>query len=111
MLHLGTIVEVVCFDQHYHVPNFRLLGVIMTTTSTTRNPSTVAPTTQPNTEGGKKTKAQPTGQKLLIRHLPPLITEQEVQAILGEEWKTGNGRVDWAQFQQGKVSKRYASVS
>ncbi|ETS85362.1 hypothetical protein PFICI_03387 [Pestalotiopsis fici W106-1] len=56
-------------------------------------------------EGGRKSKAQPTGQKLMIRHLPPLITEEEVQAILGEEWMIGNGKVDWAQFHAGKVSK------
>jgi regulator of nonsense transcripts 3 len=61
------------------------------------------------TDGGKKSKAQATGQKLMVRQLPPLITEAEIQAVLGEEWQTGNGKVDWAQFHQGKVSKRYAS--
>lgn len=63
-----------------------------------------------NAGGGKKTKAQATGQKFMIRHLPPLITEEELHAILGEEWKTGNGKVDWAEFQQGKVPKRYCPV-
>ncbi|KAH6648818.1 Smg-4/UPF3 family-domain-containing protein [Truncatella angustata] len=78
---------------------------MVSATSTARNQNGVAPTAQSSAEGGKKTKAQPTGQKLLVRHLPPLITEEEVQAVLGEEWKTGNGKVDWAHFQPGKISK------
>ncbi|KAI0153935.1 Smg-4/UPF3 family-domain-containing protein [Pestalotiopsis sp. NC0098] len=56
-------------------------------------------------EGSRKSRAQPTGQKLMVRQLPPLITEEEVQTILGDEWKTGNGKIDWAQFHPGKVSK------
>jgi hypothetical protein len=72
-----------------------------------RNQNGAMPTTNSTGEGGKKSKSQATGQKLMIRHLPPLITEEEVQAVLGEEWKAGNGKVGWAQFQQGKVSKRY----
>jgi regulator of nonsense transcripts 3 len=78
----------------------------MATTARTQNGLTTG--SSATGEGGRKSKAQATGQKLMIRHLPPLITEDEVQAILGEEWKLGNGKVDWAQFHQGKVSKRYA---
>ncbi|KAF3011851.1 hypothetical protein E8E14_004529 [Neopestalotiopsis sp. 37M] len=75
----------------------------MATTARTQNGLTTG--SSATGEGGRKSKAQATGQKLMIRHLPPLITEDEVQAILGEEWKLGNGKVDWAQFHQGKVSK------
>ncbi|KAK9778157.1 putative Smg-4/UPF3 family-domain-containing protein [Seiridium cardinale] len=74
-------------------------------TTSSRNQNGAMPAGNANGEGGKKTKSQATGRKLMIRHLPPLITEEEVQAILGEEWKSGNDRVGWAQFQQGKVSK------
>lgn len=75
-------------------------------TNATRNANGATTAANSSTEGGKKTKAQATGQKLFVRQLPPLITEQEVQAVLGEEWKIGNGKVDWAQFHPGKVSKR-----
>lgn len=79
--------------------------------TTSRGQNGATPAANAAGEGGKKAKAQATGQKLMIRHLPPLITEEEVHVVLGEQWKTGNGKVDWAQFQPGKVSKRYASCS
>lgn len=43
--------------------------------------------------------------KLLVRRLPPGLTEEEFKQALGEEWMVGAGRVDWFQYKSGKVSK------
>ncbi|KAL8824068.1 MAG: hypothetical protein Q9170_008261 [Blastenia crenularia] len=43
--------------------------------------------------------------KLLIRRLPPGLTDVEFEAALGEGWQVGNGKVDWASYKPGKVSK------
>ncbi|KAL8924064.1 MAG: hypothetical protein Q9172_002863 [Xanthocarpia lactea] len=43
--------------------------------------------------------------KLVIRRLPPGLTEDEFETSLGEDWKVGSGKVDWAVFKPGKVSK------
>ena len=43
--------------------------------------------------------------RLIIRRLPPGLTEAEFWESLGGEWKTGAGKVDWAAYKDGKVSK------
>ena len=48
--------------------------------------------------------------KVVLRRLPPGFTEQELQAVLGEEWKVGKGKVSWASYRPGKISKEYAST-
>ena len=45
--------------------------------------------------------------KMLVRRLPPGLTQAEFEASLGEEWKVPNGKVDWAVYKPGKVSKEY----
>lgn len=54
-----------------------------------------------------KSKPPPEGMKVMIRRLPPGITEAEVQEILGEDWKPGSGKVDWFSFGPGKVAREY----
>ncbi|KAF2401485.1 hypothetical protein EJ06DRAFT_521268 [Trichodelitschia bisporula] len=49
--------------------------------------------------------------KLLLRRLPPGLTQAELEGILGEEWKVGEGKVDWFEFKPGKVSKDLAKPS
>ncbi|EEH05120.1 conserved hypothetical protein [Histoplasma capsulatum G186AR] len=49
--------------------------------------------------------------KVLIRRLPPGLTAQEFVAVLGDEWKVGNGKVDWFRFKEGKVFKDPAKPS
>ncbi|CAG8936905.1 unnamed protein product [Penicillium salamii] len=49
--------------------------------------------------------------KLLIRRLPPGLTQAELENALGEQWKVGAGKVDWLQFKPGKVSKDPAKPS
>lgn len=46
--------------------------------------------------------------KLLIRRLPPGLTQAELEAALGEEWKVGAGKVDWLSYKPGKLSKECA---
>lgn len=46
--------------------------------------------------------------KVVVRRLPPGLTEEEFQITLGDEWKVGGGTVDWFQYKPGKISKEYA---
>lgn len=43
--------------------------------------------------------------KLLIRRLPPGLTQTELEDALGTQWKVGAGKVDWLQYKPGKLSK------
>ena len=43
--------------------------------------------------------------KVVVRRLPPGLTEQEFFTALGEEWKVGGGKVFWVSYRSGKVSK------
>lgn len=43
--------------------------------------------------------------KLEIRRLPPGLTQEEFQNVMGEEWKVGGGRVDWVEYRAGKVKR------
>lgn len=40
--------------------------------------------------------------KLLVRRLPPALTEDEFFASVGEEWKIGAGKVDWVRYDPGQ---------
>ncbi|KAJ4173246.1 hypothetical protein NW754_012253 [Fusarium falciforme] len=51
-----------------------------------------------------KTKAHNEGEKLVIRRLPPGMTQEEFVSILGNAWELGKGRVDWFSFAPGKIS-------
>ena len=45
--------------------------------------------------------------KLVIRRLPPALTEPEFDTALGDDWKANRGKVDWVVYKAGKVSKEY----
>ncbi|KAL8685566.1 MAG: hypothetical protein Q9218_007681 [Villophora microphyllina] len=60
----------------------------------------------PSTAGGPASRL-----KLVIRRLPPGLTQAEFEEALGEEWQLGNGKVDWAAFKHGRVSKDAAKPS
>ncbi|KAM0430489.1 hypothetical protein ACHAPT_005836 [Fusarium lateritium] len=51
-----------------------------------------------------KTKAHNEGEKLVIRRLPPGMTQAEFVSILGNVWELGKGRIDWFSFAPGKIS-------
>lgn len=46
--------------------------------------------------------------KLVIRRLPPALTEAEFEAALGDDWKVNGGKVDWVVYKAGKTSKEYS---
>lgn len=43
--------------------------------------------------------------KLVVRRLAPGLTQQEFELALGDEWKLGQGKVDWFTYKAGKISK------
>lgn len=45
--------------------------------------------------------------KIVVRRLAPGLTQPEFEEALGEEWKLNGGKVDWAVYKLGKVSKEY----
>jgi regulator of nonsense transcripts 3 len=45
--------------------------------------------------------------KVVVRRLAPGLTEAEFVQVLGDEWKVGQGRVDWFSYKPGKDSKEY----
>jgi regulator of nonsense transcripts 3 len=45
--------------------------------------------------------------KVIVRRLPPGLTEAEFISIIGDDWKAGQGKVDWFLYKPGKDSKEY----
>lgn len=43
--------------------------------------------------------------KLIVRRLPPGLTQSEFDTAMGDEWKSGAGKVDYYLYKEGKVSK------
>ncbi|KAL4746516.1 Smg-4/UPF3 family-domain-containing protein [Aspergillus terricola var. indicus] len=71
-----------------------------------------ASATQKNAPAPKKApKPAAPRLKLLVRRLPPGLTQEEFETALGAEWKVGAGRVSWSQYKPGKVSKDPAKPS
>jgi regulator of nonsense transcripts 3 len=60
--------------------------------------------------GPRPVAAKPSSPKLkvIVRRLAPGLTEAEFTSIIGEDWKLGQGKVDWFLYKQGKDSKEYA---
>ena len=63
----------------------------------------------PRTTTLKVTRAKSPGPRLkvVVRRLPPSLTEQEFCDALGPDWTVGGGRVDWMSYQVGKGSHEY----
>lgn len=49
--------------------------------------------------------------RLVVRRLPPGLTEAEFWEYIGVEWQVGKGKVDWAAFKPGKISRDLAKPS
>jgi len=58
-----------------------------------------------------KTKVPVEGEKVVIRRLPPGLTEDEFLKVLSEDWKAGNGKVDWFSYKAGKISQEFVLTS
>ncbi|OJJ45082.1 hypothetical protein ASPZODRAFT_134509 [Penicilliopsis zonata CBS 506.65] len=78
-------------------------GVLQISAAATQKNATSAPS--------KPAKPPTPRLKLLVRRLPPGLTQAEFESALGDEWKTGAGKVDWLQYKPGKVSKDAAKPS
>ncbi|KAI5863574.1 Smg-4/UPF3 family-domain-containing protein [Durotheca rogersii] len=70
-------------------------GVLSASTAHASNDAPKAP----------KTREPLKGRKVVIRRLPPGLSEAEFWAILGDEWKSRNGKVDWTRFHDGQISQ------
>jgi regulator of nonsense transcripts 3 len=77
-------------------------GVLPVTVLQKNTPQKNAPPQPPR---GPKA-AQPR-LKLICRRLPPGLTKTEFESALGDEWKTGAGKVDWSKYRKGKISTEY----
>lgn len=68
-----------------------------------------AAATKKEKSGQGQAKSSPRSQaprlRLIIRRLPPGLTEGEFWSSLGEEWQVGKAKVDWAAFKEGKISR------
>jgi len=62
-------------------------------------------TTKSETAKPARSKPQNEGEKLVLRRLPPAMTEDEFLQILPPEWHVSQGKVDWYKYAPGKVSK------
>ena len=43
--------------------------------------------------------------RLIVRRLPPGLTESEFWNALGKDWQLGKGKIDWAAYKDGKISR------
>ncbi len=55
-------------------------------------------------------KPASTRLKLIVRRLPPGLTQAEFEEALGDDWRVNGGKVDWAVYKEGKVSREYDST-
>ncbi|KAF2762022.1 hypothetical protein EJ05DRAFT_482822 [Pseudovirgaria hyperparasitica] len=76
-------------------------------------PSTILQKNAPQSaaRGGPKGTPPKPKLKFCIRRLPPGLTKSELEETLGDEWKPGNGRVDWANFRKGRTSTDLTKTS
>ncbi|RAL67282.1 hypothetical protein DID88_008046 [Monilinia fructigena] len=82
----------------------------MATTAGSRNQANgvlSVTTTQTSGNASKQTASKPASSKmkLIVRRLAPGLTEAEFFSIIGDDWKVGQGKVDWFQYKAGKDSK------
>ncbi|KAI0999643.1 hypothetical protein K3495_g8551 [Podosphaera aphanis] len=66
-----------------------------------------------STDTQRQTAAKPPAPRLkvIVRRLPPGLSQAEFIDILGPEWKLGQGKVDWFVFVPGKISKDPSKLS
>ncbi|CAD6569707.1 MAG: hypothetical protein ASARMPRED_003113 [Alectoria sarmentosa] len=60
---------------------------------------------------GLASKLASTRLKIIIRRLPPGLTQVEFEEAIGDDWKTNGGKVDWGVYEEGKISKDPAKPS
>jgi regulator of nonsense transcripts 3 len=80
-------------------PRDQINGILPVTASQTAGNTTKAPA---NKSTGPRLK-------IVIRRLAPSLTETEFIKLLGDDWKLGQGKVDWFSYKPGKDSKEYVT--
>ena len=70
----------------------------------------VSATRKPTTSSKAHQRSSMSRLRLIVRRLPPGLTEAEFWAAIGEDWAVGQGKVDWAAYKDGKVSKEYVRL-
>ena len=82
---------------HHSTPRDQINGILPVTASQTAG------------NASKVSVDKSTGPRLkvVIRRLAPGLTEAEFIKLLGDDWKLGQGRVDWFSYKQGKDSQEY----
>ncbi|KAI9849997.1 MAG: hypothetical protein M1838_006199 [Thelocarpon superellum] len=70
-----------------------------------------AASTQPGAHKGGTSRAAGPRLKVVIRRLPPGLTQAELEEALGTPWQEGQGKVDWMFYRPGKVSQDLAKAS
>ena len=81
-------------------------GLIPIPASATKKPATNASHPRPD----PLSRAAAPRLKMIVRRLPPGLTQEEFDAALGEDWKVNGGKVDWALYKPGKISKESVDV-
>ena len=60
---------------------------------------------------GLASKPATTRLRIIVRRLPPGLTQAEFEEALGDDWKVNGGKVDWAVYKEGKGSKEYVCIT
>jgi regulator of nonsense transcripts 3 len=68
--------------------------------------SIMAPATAGNPPKASVNKPATPKLKVIVRRLAPGLKEEEFKTCIGDEWKVGNGKVDWFDYEPGKDSKK-----
>ncbi|RMZ82415.1 hypothetical protein DV737_g2114, partial [Chaetothyriales sp. CBS 132003] len=74
-------------------------------------PVNAAATKKPGAPPKQGNRAPVPKLRLIVRRLAPGLTEAEFWTAMGEEWQVGKGKVEWAGFKDGQVSKDPAKPS
>lgn len=115
--HPSTYLPIISYSP-YKANNYFTLAKMATTAGQNPTPrdqsNGILPITASQTAGnaGKASAAAKSAGprlKVVIRRLAPGLTETEFTRLLGDDWKLGQGRVDWFSYKLGKDSKEYAT--
>lgn len=86
----------------HHISNPTIMG----TPQLLKKPNGTTAEASAEAQKTSRAKAPLQGEKVVIRRLPPGLTESEFLTILGDEWKLGAGKVGWFSYWPGKVSQQ-----
>ncbi|KKY19925.1 putative nonsense-mediated mrna decay protein [Phaeomoniella chlamydospora] len=69
-------------------------------------PAAALKKSSPNSTSNRaSTRAPAPRLKLILRRLPPGLTQDEFTTALGAEWNAGAGKIEWMAYKDGKISR------